>query len=185
MALLEAWEIWTPRLLIRPMQPEDCDVWHHCRALMPFDPYTDTPAQSREALMRMQRRPHLMAPGWQQFAVLGRSGAPGGGRADEGPFLGDFGVGFEDPSPGQAMLGFAMMPEARGLGLAQEAGQALLERLFAQGLRRVAAVTDIRNLPAQRLLGRLGFAQEARYRQSWWDGNGWQDELGFARLVAD
>jgi len=143
---------------------------------MPFDPQTRSFAESQDALAAMQDRPHLMAPGWQQFALLDR---------EDGAFAGDFGIGFEDPGPGQAMLGFAMMPERRGLGLAAEAGHALLDRLFSEGLRRVAAITDVRNHAAQQLLRHLGFSQEARYRQSWWDGQGWQDELGYARLAMD
>jgi aminoglycoside 6'-N-acetyltransferase len=172
----DLWQVRTKRVVIRPMLISDADAWHDCRNSMPFDPQTRTAEESRAVLLQMQRRAHLMVAGWQQFAVLDRAG---------GAFLGDFGIGFDDPGPGQAMLGFAMMPKARGLGLAQEAGEALLDKMFAQGLRRVAAVTDIRNIAAQKLLARLGFVQEARYRQSWWDGSGWQDELGYARLVAD
>jgi RimJ/RimL family protein N-acetyltransferase len=77
------------------------------------------------------------------------------------------------------------VPEKRGQGLAYEAGTALLDALFAHGLRRIAAITDIRNVAAQALLQRLGFRQEALYRQSWWDGATWQDELGYARLAGD
>jgi RimJ/RimL family protein N-acetyltransferase len=169
------WSLETPRLLIRPLRPSDGGDWHICRSAMPFDPQTLSLAQSLETVGAMQRRRSLMAPGWQQFALIGRDGA----------FAGDFGIGFEEPGPGQAMLGFAMMPASRRQGLAFEAGSALLDRLFSEGLRRVAAVTDIRNLPAQRLLIRLGFRQEARYRKSWWDGAQWQDELGYARLAGD
>ncbi|WP_439532381.1 GNAT family N-acetyltransferase [Polymorphobacter sp.] len=172
---IQDWWLRTPRLLIRPLRLADAPAWHACRSAMPFDPQTRTLAQSVAQVQAMQRRPSLMAPGWQQFALL----------AANGELVGDFGVAFEDPGPGQAMLGFAMMPAWRGQGLAMEAGAALLERLFGQGLRRVAAITDIRNLAAQRLLGHLGFRQEAHYRQSWWDGASWQDELGYARLASD
>jgi len=165
----------TPRLLIRPLCLQDTADWHRCRSAMPFDPQTRTLAESEALVLQMQQRPSLMAPGWQQFAVIDATGG----------FVGDFGIGFDEPGPGQSMLGFALIPERRGQGLAYEAGAALLEALFAQGLRRVAAITDIRNLAAQRLLLRLGFRQEALYRQSWWDGATWQDELGYARLAGD
>jgi RimJ/RimL family protein N-acetyltransferase len=169
------WPLRTARLKIRPLAMADCSEWHRCRSTMPFDPQTRSFAESAGLVRAMQRRAALSAPGWQQFALIDA----------HGNFVGDFGIGFDEPEPGQAMLGFALVPEKRGQGLAYEAGTALLDALFAHGLRRIAAITDIRNVAAQALLQRLGFRQEALYRQSWWDGATWQDELGYARLAGD
>ena len=61
----------------------------------------------------------------------------------------------------------------------------LVERLFALGLHRLYALTDSRNLPAQRLLIRLRFRQEALHVRSWLQGDDWFDEFAYARLASD
>ena len=58
-------------------------------------------------------------------------------------------------------VGYAFMPSARGLGLAQEAVAATL-RLGSErfGLRRVLAIVSQDNLASIRLLERVGFVRE-------------------------
>ena len=62
---------------------------------------------------------------------------------------------------------------------------ALVGLLADDDRRRVVAVTDMRNRPAQRVLERNWFRLEGRFVESWRDGDFWHDELSYARLVSD
>ena len=172
---MQGWHFSTARLRIRPLLPADAADWHDVRAAAPFDPLTRTPAQTRELAEVMQRRPAIDADGWQQFAITDPLGQ----------FLGDIGVRFSAPRLAQAEIGFAVRPDIQGRGIASEAVPAMVAQLFAQGRRRVAAVTDVRNRAAQRVLERCWFRLEGRFVESWRDGDQWFDELGYARLAGD
>lgn len=169
------WEMRTERLLIRPMRIEDAENWHQCRAAAPFDPLRRSILETIEAVEEMVQRAAVDSPGWQQFSVLDQ-----GGR-----FVGDLGIRFSDAAMQQCELGFAIVPALRGQGLASEAADAMVRALFRNGRRRIAAVTDSRNRPAQRVLERLWFRLEGRFVESWRDGDDWFDELAYARLAHD
>ncbi len=163
----------TARLLVRPVSLEDAAASHAARSEMPFDP----PKRDLEGTRRMIADILMLAPdapGWRQFVVLAGDAV-----------IGDFGVNFGHPGPRQAEIGFAFAAAARGKGYAFEAADALVAHLFAAGLHRLHAVTDARNLAAQRLLTRLRFRQEAHFVRSWPEGDDWFDEFGYARLATD
>ncbi len=163
----------TARLLVRPVLPEDAEASHAARSQMPFDP----PKRDLEGTRRMIADILALAPdapGWRQFVVVAGDAV-----------IGDFGVNFGHPGLRQAELGFAFAAAARGQGYAFEAADALVERLFTSGLRRIHALTDARNVAAQRLLKRLRFRQEAHFVASWPAGGRWFDEYAYARLNSD
>lgn len=170
------WQIMTSRVLVRPAQPADAVVLHQSRGQMPFDPQTRSLAETEALIADMALRPAVDAAGWQQFAVL----AEGGSR-----FLGDIGINFDTPRNRQAEIGFAFTPVARGQGFASEAVGAVVDCLFSSGRHRLVALTDMRNLPAQRLLERLRFRREAVHLESWQEGGQWFDEVAYARLASD
>ncbi len=168
------WIITTPRLIVRPISVADADAYHRNRGLMPYDPQSRSLDESRALVAAMVTRPAIDAEGWGQFAVIARS---------DGSFVGDMGVNFDTPRANQAELGFAIDPALRGQGLATEAAGALVDALFRSGRTRVTALTDIRNIAAQRLLANLRFRIEGHFVKSWQDGDGWHDELAYARLA--
>ena len=172
---IDAWSLATPRLLIRPARVEDAEAMHWIRGQMPYDPQHRDVPETRAMIADMAALP-AGAPGWRQFALLPATG---------GALLGDVGVRFDHPGPWQAEIGFALHPAMRGKGFATEAVGAIVERLFANGIHRVQALTDARNIATQRLLVRLRFRREAHYVQSWRDGDNWSDEFGYARLASD
>jgi RimJ/RimL family protein N-acetyltransferase len=115
-------------------------------------------------------------PGWFQWAVE---------LASEHALIGDVGVGLAENLV-QADLGFTFAPERHGRGYATEAVRAVLDRLFrVQGVRRVSAECDVRNLPSARLLGRLGFTREGLLRSHTWIKGEWTDDLIFGLLAED
>ncbi len=170
------WTLATARTLVRPVAAADAVAMHASRGQMPFDRQTRTLGDTRQLIAAMDRRPATDAAGWQQFAVLSR---------ESGAFLGDIGVNFDHPRNAQAEIGFAFAPAARGQGFAGEAVGAMADLLFARGRHRLVALTDRRNLAAQRLLGRLRFRLEGVHLQSWDEGGVWFDELAYARLAGE
>jgi RimJ/RimL family protein N-acetyltransferase len=169
------WEISTERLWIRPMFVEDAADWHRIRAAAPFDPIDRSVEESIALIAAMQRRAAPDSDGWQQFAIL----------AKDGDMVGDLGIRFSPPWNATAEIGFALDPRRQRQGLAAEAVEAMVRRLFRNGRRRVVAVTDQRNRPAQRVLERCWFREEGRFVQSWRDGDAWYDEISYARLASD
>jgi len=80
-------------------------------------------------------------------------------------------------------LGYAVLRERWGEGLAGEAVGRLVEHAFEDlGLHRVEAFVDPDNSPSVALLERQGFALEGRLRGRFWDGRAFQDDLLYARL---
>jgi RimJ/RimL family protein N-acetyltransferase len=62
-------------------------------------------------------------------------------------------------------IGFAFLPEFRGLGLASEAARAVLDHARNElGLRRILAIVSPGNERSERLLQKLGMRYECRVR---------------------
>ncbi|WP_229399623.1 GNAT family N-acetyltransferase [Micromonospora okii] len=69
------------------------------------------------------------------------------------------------PGPGQAMIGYSLLPAGRGRGLATRAVRLVVGWAFAEvGLARVWAGTRPENTASQRVLERVGFAREGLMR---------------------
>ena len=79
----------------------------------------------------------------------------------DGTAIGD--AGFHGPpnADGELEIGYALIPSARGVGLAGEAVGLLIAWAWSQpGVRTITARVDHGNLPSVRLLKRLGFASD-------------------------
>lgn len=169
------WEIETDHLLIRPMTSGEAADWHRIRSAAPFDPLDRSVEESIALIAAMQRRAAPDSDGWQQFTLLDKTGI----------MVGDLGIRFSPPWNATAEIGFALDPRRQRQGLAAQAVEAMVRRLFRNGRRRIVAVTDRRNRPAQRVLERCWFREEGRFVESWRDGDAWYDEISYARLAAD
>ena len=76
-----------------------------------------------------------------------------------------------------------MAPSHQGQGVASEAMEAVLDYVFGVlGKHRASAITDADNLPAARLLRRLGFRQEGHFVEHTWFKEAWGSELSFGLL---
>jgi RimJ/RimL family protein N-acetyltransferase len=85
----------------------------------------------------------------------------------------------------QGELGFAFARGHHGQGYAAEAASAILRLAFDDlGFHRIVAVVVEGNDPSARLLGRLGFRQEARFVDGAFFKGEWVTQLVFA-LLAD
>lgn len=174
---IAAWRFVTARLLIRPIEPDDAEMLVATRENSPFVFRQRDLAQTREMLAEITARERIDLPGWHQFAMIHRS---------DGEMIGDIGVRFEGPGPEQAEIGYGLMPQWRGRGLAYEGVGRMLNHLLGDhGLHRVTATTDRRNLASRRLLESLRFRLEARLVQSYKLDGQWVDERGYARLAGE
>jgi len=115
-------------------------------------------------------------PGWFQYAVE---------LTAERELIGDVGVNLHDNRM-QAEIGYTFAPRWQGRGHATEAVRAVLDHLFrVQGLHRVSAECDARNLASVRLLERTGFQREGLLRRHTWIKGEWTDDLLYGLLEVD
>jgi RimJ/RimL family protein N-acetyltransferase len=102
----------------------------------------------------------------------------------DGELVGDVGVGWDDGGV-QATIGYTLRAEHQGRGFATEAAGAVVDRLLAEGVRRISATTDPQNLPSMRVLERLGFRHEGTARSAVLIRGEWLDDELFALLPED
>ena len=74
-------------------------------------------------------------------------------------------------------LGFIFSRRVWGTGLAREAVTAVLQRAFANGLGRVRADVDPRNVRCIKLLEKLGFQETGRAMRTYEIGAEWTDSV--------
>ena len=85
-------------------------------------------------------------------------------------------------------MGYVLNRRYWGQGYAQESCAALIRKAFSEGVHRIFAECDPRNLNSWKLLERLEFEKEAHYKQNvyfWKDDNGnpiWKDTFVYAIL---
>jgi len=84
---------------------------------------------------------------------------------------GDIAIGWvaagEKRQGGVTEIGYLLARDHWGRGIAAEAVSAVIDRLFAEGQRRVFADTDPENAASLALLERLGFTREGYLRGEW------------------
>ncbi|MGC5018345.1 GNAT family N-acetyltransferase [Micromonospora sp. DT47] len=144
---------------LRRLGPDDVDALHRLHGLPEVVANRVPPvAPTREAVAA---RCALAESRWltgasADLAVLdAASGAVAGGCA----------LMYDEPSTGQAMLGFSLLPEWRGRGLGSRLVRLLVGWVFDEvGLARLWAGTRPDNVAAQRAMERAGFRREGLMR---------------------
>jgi len=168
------------RVRLRPFAETDLPEFARYRALpgvARFQSWSSYSLADAEKLFAgMQRTPFGKPGSWHQIAIADK---------DTDTLLGDCALHFLEDEH-QAEIGFTLAPEHQGRGLASAAVGLLLDYLFGSWhMHRVIAVTDAENLPAQALLTRLGFRQEAHFVQNIFFKGRWGDECLFACLASE
>jgi RimJ/RimL family protein N-acetyltransferase len=168
----------TDRLVLRRFRPGDVPVFAAYRSDPEIARFQSWEAPvSREAaaaLIDQFGADDPRAPGWFQYAVELRS---------DRSLIGDVGVNRHDNGM-QAEIGFTLASAYQGHGYAVEAVRGVLDHLFAEeGLRRVSAECDARNVRSARLLERVGFRREGRRAANTWIKGEWTDDLLFGLLA--
>ena len=147
----------TERLRLRPLVAEDADALHDlysdAQAMVWWShPPHDTLEQTREAVAR-----NVARPDWRVWAITVKGDDRAAGTL----------AAHEKRQGGVIEIGYSLVRAQWGKGVAREAVAALVDRLFAEGHRRVFADTDPENDASNRLLERLGFTLEGRLRGEW------------------
>lgn len=86
-------------------------------------------------------------------------------------------IPYPDADTPHPEIGFGIPQDsARGKGFAKEAVRIFVEYLFAgYPVERVMAFTEAENIPAQRVLAKVGFQREGKLRRSTFRDGRWRD----------
>ncbi len=167
----------TERLLLRAHRSDDLDdlvAVHSDRDVVRFVPWPVRDRAATEETLRVKLdQAGLHEPGqWLVLAVEHR---------ETGRVIGE--VLRKWAAERQGELGFALARDVHGQGYAAEAATAVLDLAFdGLGFHRVSAVVIEGNDASARLLGRLGFRQEARFVDGVHFKGAWATQLVFALL---
>ena len=88
-------------------------------------------------------------------------------------------------------IGYIVNKRYQRQGYAAEALSAVIAQAFKDGVHRIYAECDLRNVPSWKLLEKVGLRREAHFRQNIWfrrDENGnpiWKDTLVYTILEND
>jgi RimJ/RimL family protein N-acetyltransferase len=86
--------------------------------------------------------------------------------------------------PGLAEVGYWIVPERRGAGLATAAVELVVSRAFTAGIERLQATVEPWNVPSQRVLEKAGFDREGLLRgYARWGDEPRRDVYLYARLA--
>jgi len=172
-------QINSERMVLRSVEPGDADALFAYRS----DKYVnrfqgwipDTREEATEFILN-RVSPDFNIPGtWHQMILV---------RKDTGGIIGDAGIHFIDTD--QVELGITLAEQAQGHGFATEALTAVISHLFlVLKKHRITASIDPANEQSIRLVTRLGFRQEAHFRQSLMINGVWADDLVYGLLAEE
>lgn len=169
----------TPRLTLRPLALADTEAvyrmidvsrdsfsrWFPWSRTSTRESVTDYLQEAEEAM--------TVSSAWH-FVVLTQAGS----------LIGRVGLIQIDPVNVSAELGYMLRTDFEGRGLMTEAAHGLLSYAFGSGgLHRVAAFTDVENVPSHHVLERLGFRREGTIRHmTCHPERGWRDHHAYGLL---
>lgn len=171
-------QIKTTRLLIRPIQMEDTNsifIYRSNAAVNQYQSWIPKTIYDVHDFIINKVSPEFNISGtWFQFVII---------KNENGELIGDIGVHFLDSDVFQVELGCTLNKDHHGKGYATEALKQTINYLFDEwNKHRIIASIDPRNLPSVSLFERLGFRQEAYFKQSLFINGEWADDLVYAIL---
>jgi [ribosomal protein S5]-alanine N-acetyltransferase len=142
----------TARLRLEPVNTRNASVLWRVMQSEDLRRFQDVPRLSREDFARrVASRPRAFdgatAGRFEWLVRLAEGGGP----------IGWVSLRVGENAPGTAEVGYSLLAEARGRGLATEAVAAVVASAFSTGLDQVDACCVPENLPSRRLLDALGF----------------------------
>jgi RimJ/RimL family protein N-acetyltransferase len=165
-------------LVLRGPTPEDAEALASAfadqalveAADLPFTrPSTEEMRRAISELLPSVREAGLMAA----FVVLDET---------DGALLGGAALHHVDVQEGHGEVGYWLLPEARGRGVATRTARIVSEWGFSLGLERIEAQTHLDNVPSQRVLERAGFRREGVRRSVHRQRGGHEDRVIFSLL---
>lgn len=173
-------QIETGQILLRHLQDSDLSSFLAYRSnpevckYQGFNPFDEAKARSFIEEMKDQA---LGIPGeWIQLAIVDKQSQN---------LVGDCAIHFKADDPRLVEFGITLNPTFQSQGFAKATIE-LLETYLSEhfDIHKFIAGTDARNESANRLLKKLGFKEEGRLIQHFFDeeSQAWQDELVFGKL---
>jgi RimJ/RimL family protein N-acetyltransferase len=173
-------DLQTERLRLRAFTAADIPAFVAYRAdseVARYQDWDDYTRQDGEAFFRKQTGEFGQPGAWYQVAIADR---------ESNGLLGDLALHFLADDHRQIELGFTLARASQGRGVAAEAVRCMLDHMFGEGgMHRVHATIDTRNTAAIKLVGRLGFRQEAHLVENVFFKGAWGDEFVFALLARE
>ena len=170
-------EIRTKRLLLRPFRESDYDDLFEFLSQLADDEFEGYPGITWE-----NGREHLKYRlGSEEFYAMELT--------ESGNVIGNIYCGNRDFEAKE--IGYIVNKRYQRQGYAAEALSAVIAQAFKDGVHRIYAECDLRNVPSWKLLEKVGLRREAHFRQNIWfrrDDNGnpiWKDTLVYAILESD
>lgn len=145
----------TARLILRPRRIEDAGALHRAFADVELMTYWSGPPHKSVEETRADLARDT--PEWRRWAIT---------RKGDDTAIGVVAAG-EKRQGNVTELGYILSRDHWGSGIAREAVSAVIDRIFAEGQRRIFADTDPDNAASRALLERLGFKFEALLRAEW------------------
>jgi ribosomal-protein-alanine N-acetyltransferase len=160
----------TPRLLLRERVPGDAEALHPAFAdaeVMHF--WSSGPHDSVE-----QTYAYFAPSMWRAWVITI--------KGEDSP-IGFVSAGEKKPNVSE--IGYMLLREHWGRGIVGEALTAVIDRIFAEGHRRVVADIDPDNTASRVLVERLGFRLEGILRAEWETHIGVRDTALYGLLLPD
>ena len=147
----------TDRLRLRGLTIDDADALFPALSDAELMTWWSSAPHKNVEETRAYFAPRLDRAGWRCWAITLR---------DDDTAIGWVAAG-EKRQGGVTEIGYLLSRDHWGRGIAAEAVSAVIDRLFAEGQRRVFADTDPENTASLALLERLGFKREGYLRGEW------------------
>lgn len=169
------------RVVLRPLHPQDASAlfahfglaesWR--TSVPPIPPSRD----SVDALCRYRAADQWLSGVTARMAII---------DAHTGAIAGSISLNLAGATPTEAMIGYGLNREHRGLGLATRAVRLVTRWAFSIGFGRVCAGTTETNTQSQAVLRRAGFTPEGVRRKILPSPDGgWINDILWSRLVDD
>ena len=168
------------RVTLRPVEPADTDALFRLHSLPEVVANRVPPVAPQRAAL--ERRCRLAASRW----LAGEAADLTILDAATGAVVGGCALFYDEPATGQAMVGYSLLPEARGRGLAARTVRLVAGWAFGVGVARLWAGTRPDNVASQRVLERAGFQREGLLRGRLPGPDGVRvDSVVYGRLATD
>ena len=170
----------TERITLRPIMPEDSTQVFAYRSDKQANMYQSWVADHQtevDAFISKNPAEFDIHDTWFQLVIVAK---------EDSAVIGDIGVHFIDSDGAQCEIGCTLSSTHYDKGYATEALRSVITYLFGKlGKHRITASVDPRNEASIRLMERLGFRQEAHFRQSYFFRGTWADDIIYAMLKSE
>ncbi len=167
------------RIILRDLVDQDIEIFYNYRSDDDLLKYQDFSVRSLEETQTFIQEQKTISIGqsnqWKQIGIA----------LKDNQLIGDCAIQFTPEEIRIAEIGCTISREFHSKGYATEALRLLTKHTFKNyPIHKFKALVDIRNLPSQKMLLKVGFEKEAHFKKHYWDekDKDWVDELQYGLL---